>query len=186
MTDRERCESRTGAAASEPAAGEATTALSDGDLHVACRCAVPEVAVDLRRIAEAVLATLQEEGAQRAEIEVALVDDETIRRVHRDFLQDDTTTDVISFPYGDDPVEGELVIGALHGQRAAGRSGWPLEAELVWYAIHGTLHLLGYDDRSLEDQAAMRARERAVLDRLGYPGAAMTEAAARPSDRPGP
>ena len=186
MTDRKRSGNQAKAASSEPAAGEATLCVSDGDRHVACRCAVPEIAVDLRRIAQGVLATLQEEGAERAEIEVALVDDETIRRVHREFLHDDTTTDVISFPYEQDPVEGELVIGALHGRRAAERSGWPLEAELVWYAIHGTLHLLGYDDRSLDDQAAMRARERAVLARLGYPAGAMIEAATSPSDRSQP
>jgi probable rRNA maturation factor len=104
---------------------------------------------------------------------VALVDDREIRRVHRKFLGDDTPTDVISFRYdrgdraGGHPAGesaaggpfGELVISAETAVREARARRIPPERELLRYAIHGLLHLLGHQDSTPSGRARMRLLE---------------------------
>jgi probable rRNA maturation factor len=69
-----------------------------------------------------------------------LLDRATMARVHGDFLGDATETDVITFPYGE-----ILVCPAVAQDRAAGY-GLEVEQEVLLYALHGLLHLAGYDD----------------------------------------
>ena len=129
-------------------------------------------------------------------LHAVIVDDETIRRVHKEFHDDDTPTDVISFPLddsaldpsaldqstldqaGDPPVnwdpEGEgpaaeIVVSADTAEREASRRGISFESELALYLIHGTLHILGYDDIDDVDRAKMREAESRHLDAAGYP-----------------
>ena len=99
---------------------------------------------------------------------MALVDDREIRRVHREFLDDDTPTDMISFLYeagegAQDGPFGELVISCETALREARARGLPPRQELERYAIHGALHLLGHDDRTVEGRRRMRALERRYL-----------------------
>lgn len=123
---------------------------------------------------------LVQEGVQDAEISVALVDDPEIHRVNREFLNHDFPTDVISFllsalPPGrpqtpwpaDFLLEGELVIGADTAVRDAAQHGWSPGAELILYAVHGLLHLCGYDDLTDDARPLMRNRERELLTELG-------------------
>ncbi len=134
----------------------------------------------LDRIEAAIAATLREHGVARASLEVALVDDATIRRINREHLQHDWATDVISFP-GDDPLDpagirepaadsvfGELIISVETAREVATGLGIEPLAELVLYAIHGTLHLLGHDDRDEVSTAAMRTAERRMLEAAGF------------------
>ena len=117
----------------------------------------------LRRIATMALAEclpLCADGqfALRAlpEIEVAIVSDRTIARVHRQFMNLPDATDVITFDHG------EIVISAETARRQAADYGQTLECELALYVIHGLLHLNGYDDRTT---AARREMHR-VQDRV--------------------
>ena len=73
-------------------------------------------------------------------IQFVLVDRATMTRVHGDFLGDPTETDVITFPYGE-----ILICPAVAQDRAAGY-GLEVEQEILLYALHGLLHLAGYDD----------------------------------------
>lgn len=75
-----------------------------------------------------------------AEVHVVLVDRATIARVHGDFLGDPAETDVITFPYGE-----ILVCPAVAHDRARKLKLAP-EDEVLLYALHGLLHLAGYDD----------------------------------------
>ncbi len=144
------------------------------------------------------------------------MDDEEIRRVHREFLGEDRPTDVISFFYGVDrrgstvdrygrrlaaggwrlakggrrtderrpqpraflresPAAsrqppngpfGEIVVSAETALREARARGIEPQEELLRYAIHGLLHILGYDDRTPSERRRMRALERRYLKRL--------------------
>ena len=122
------------------------------------------------------LSALAREAARRArrpvEVEVRSVSDKEIRALHRRWLGDGSTTDVISFPLSEprDPVlRGSLAVSWDTAVREAARRGHPPYHEWMLYVVHGTLHLLGHDDRSAADRARMRRAERSVLETLGLP-----------------
>ncbi|MEE8453051.1 MAG: rRNA maturation RNase YbeY [Thermoguttaceae bacterium] len=121
-----------------------------------------------RRLVEAVRTILEEASIPRARISVAVVDDPTIHRLHRDYLQIDEPTDVMSFvlEHTDDLLEGEVIASADTAVASAPQFGMTASDELLLYVIHGTLHLVGFDDVTPEKQAEMRRQERAHLARF--------------------
>jgi probable rRNA maturation factor len=121
------------------------------------------------RLSEAVRMILHDEAIGEAQISVAVVDDATIRALNRKYLGHDDPTDVLSFllEQSEASLEGEVVVSAQTAHRAASRFGWSADDELLLYVIHGTLHLLGYDDRTPAQRAQMQAREKAFLARFG-------------------
>ena len=112
---------------------------------------------------------VQDAGFSSADISLAVVDDAAIRRLNRKYLQHDYATDVITFPLGRENghLEGEIVLSGETAARQAESFQWELADELLLYVIHGTLHLVGYDDDSAEASAEMRAAERRYLEKLG-------------------
>lgn len=102
---------------------------------------------------------------------VALVDDREMMRVHREFLDDPTTTDVVTFPLEMNPrgqvTEGEVVICVPQAMRCARERGHRTRNELLLYVIHGMLHLSGYDDTTKREFSRMHAREDEILSQLG-------------------
>ncbi|MEM7387197.1 MAG: rRNA maturation RNase YbeY, partial [Verrucomicrobiota bacterium] len=92
------------------------------------------------------------------EVEVTLVDDPTIAKVHLDFMKVPGPTDVITF------LHGEILISLDTADRQAVEFGNDPSRETALYMIHGFLHLLGYEDHE-PDAAAMMARaQEAVLE----------------------
>lgn len=125
--------------------------------------------IDSKLITDATRAVLEAEGVARAEVSLAVVDDLTIHDLNRRFLSHDYPTDVLSFLLGQtgDYLEGEVVASADTAVRSAADYDWPAMHELVLYVIHGTLHLLGYDDDTPEGRQRMRRRESRYLNSLG-------------------
>jgi probable rRNA maturation factor len=125
--------------------------------------------VDDARLREAVRAVVEEASIHQAEISVAVVDDAAIQELNRRYLRHDEPTDVLSFllERAQDRLEGEIVVSADTARRTAPRFGWSAADELLFYVVHGTLHLVGYDDQTPGDRARMRARERECLARFG-------------------
>lgn len=101
------------------------------------------------------------------ELSVAFVDDATIARVHADFMDDPSPTDVITFP-ADPSMDsaGEIIVSVDHAYQRSVALGEAFNRELSLYLIHGWLHLAGFDDRSEEDRRKMRAAEKEALDLL--------------------
>ncbi|MBU6294683.1 MAG: rRNA maturation RNase YbeY [Planctomycetes bacterium] len=129
-----------------------------------------KVAIDRPRMREIVRLVLAEEDIADYEISLAFVDNPTIHRINKQFLEHDEPTDVITFPYSSGKVlVGELVIGVEVAIDQAAAAGHPVEAELALYVVHGLLHLVGYDDKDAHDRRQMRARERHHLGGLGLP-----------------
>ena len=123
----------------------------------------------MREIARAVL---DGEGIADYEIGLAFVDNATIHRLNKRFLDHDEPTDVLSFPLSDPSARkltGELVIGVEVARSQAETRGHDVGAELALYAIHGLLHLCGHDDKTETAAARMRERERHYLTALGLP-----------------
>ena len=100
---------------------------------------------------------------------VNVVGDREIRRINRERLGHDYATDAIAFPLGDptDPPGerwlGEVVISADTAVREALKRSHAPALELLLYAVHGTLHLLGYDDHDPGKRRKMRRREVELL-----------------------
>jgi probable rRNA maturation factor len=102
--------------------------------------------------------------AHLATLEVALVDDATSDRVHRDFMNIEGPTDVITFHHG------EIVIGAEVAERQAAEYGEPLAREILRYLVHGLLHLAGHEDADPAERAAMETVQESIVAKLWSPG----------------
>jgi rRNA maturation RNase YbeY len=118
-------------------------------------------------LVDAVRTALEGEGVRTAVISIVGVGDRRCRRLNRTFLGHDYVTDVISFPLEDVPrLEGEIYINLDRARVQAGEYSVSTRHELARLAIHGTLHLTGFDDRTRAQAVRMHAREDVVLARL--------------------
>lgn len=110
----------------------------------------------------------------RGRIHVALVSDAVVRRLNRQFRGKNRATDVLSFPASEGPrlpqvplFIGDIVIATGVAQRQARERGHAAATELKVLALHGLLHLLGYDHEDANDQGAMARLERRLRRRGG-------------------
>jgi probable rRNA maturation factor len=123
---------------------------------------------DVERIRRAVSTLLENEGLASAAINIAIVDDPTIHDLNRRFLNHDEPTDVLSFLLDEaNGLDGDVIASAETAIRSATRYAWPPDDELLLYIIHGTLHLVGYDDLDAASLAEMREREKHYLAEMG-------------------
>jgi probable rRNA maturation factor len=122
---------------------------------------------DGKRLVSTVAQILSDHDLQQSEISIAVVDDPAIRVINRQFLDHDYETDVISFVLDFNEaascLTGQLVVSTETANYMANQIGGTMEDELLLYVIHGTLHLVGFDDKDLESAAEMRERERHYL-----------------------
>lgn len=116
-----------------------------------------------------------------AELNIIFLSSQKIRALNRAYLGTDTATDVLAFPPGGTRVreKGKRVKGkereflgdiAISSDRASANAriyGTRFTEELALYVIHGTLHLLGYEDATEEGRAAMRRKENELLQKAG-------------------
>lgn len=129
--------------------------------------------IDRRRIRQAIRWILRNAGIETGTVSVAIVDDETIARLHGQFLGDPAPTDVLSFLLEEGPayLEGEVIVSAETARQQSGRLKVPEESELLLYIVHGTLHLVGFDDQTSSARRKMRQAEQRVFEqlKLAYP-----------------
>jgi probable rRNA maturation factor len=127
---------------------------------------VPVPVARLARAADRALAAL---GRPRGLLEIAVVDDGEIRGLNARFRGIVRRTDVLAFPLEASaaavPLVGQIVISADAARRQARRARVPLALELELLVTHGTLHLVGYDDRDPVEADLMHRRERQILGR---------------------
>ena len=131
----------------------------------------------IRRCCNAVLINEHFEGS--AEISVRFVDDEIIHELNREYRHVDRSTDVLSFPLGENGVYdinhdtgakilGDIVISMQHAVMQAELYGHSLQREIACLTVHSMLHLLGYDHEAEGlERVRMREKEEAVLTQLG-------------------
>lgn len=129
--------------------------------------AVPSYAEAARLGSEAALAFENAEG----EICIELADDASIHEYNRDYRGVDRPTDVLSFPVSEgeelicppDGHLGDIMISVETAARQAESFGHSTEREIAFLAIHGTLHVLGYDHMVPEDEEIMTSKQRQIL-----------------------
>lgn len=126
------------------------------------------------------LAAELEKVQEDAEMSVTFVDNERIQEINREYRDKDRPTDVISFAL-EDEVEGELQIVGAQMPRVLGdiiisipkakeqaeEYGHSFMRELGFLAVHGFLHLLGYDHMTEEDEQEMFAKQKKILHSFG-------------------
>ncbi|WP_297405055.1 rRNA maturation RNase YbeY [uncultured Cetobacterium sp.] len=109
-------------------------------------------------------------------ISVALIDNEEIQRINRDFRGKDQPTDVISFAYhetedymiGPYDTLGDIVISLERVEAQSKDYNHSFRREFFYVLTHGLLHLLGYDHIEEEDKKEMRIREEEILGKFGH------------------
>jgi probable rRNA maturation factor len=121
-------------------------------------------------LVRAVQATLRDRAVTDAEISLTLLGDAEIQALNQRYLGHDGPTDVLSFPLyepGEPPV-GDIYIGYAQALRQAEALGVPESEELARLAVHGTLHVLGYDHPEGEDRESseMWRLQEEILARL--------------------
>lgn len=118
----------------------------------------------------AVLAELRAAAAERAaggELSLLFTDDAAMRRLNRQWRDQDRPTNVLSFPQAAGPLLGDVILAAETVAREATLAEKPLEDHMAHLIVHGFLHLLGYDHETEAEAEAMEELERAALQRLG-------------------
>ena len=135
-------------------------------------------------IKKAILETLKEEEfPAAAEVSVSFVDNEEIHILNREYREKDRPTDVLSFPMweaedieegnyedGHAVMLGDIVLSVEKAKAQAEEYGHSIKRELAFLSVHSTLHLLGYDhETSEEDEKYMNQKQEEILTRIGLP-----------------
>ncbi len=107
-----------------------------------------------------------------AELSLALVNDLRMSQLHQRFMNISGPTDVLTFELERDRrgrvTAGEVVVCVPEARRQAKARGTELRMELLLYALHGVLHLCGFDDRTDRGFRNMHRREDDILTALGF------------------
>jgi rRNA maturation RNase YbeY len=121
---------------------------------------------DPERLSNWLANVVEEEGKVLVEVNYIFCSDERLREVNVEFLDHDYYTDIITFPYSEDEIHGDIFISSERVADNAQTLGLTFEEELCRVLVHGVLHLAGWPDKTPEEESAMRAREDYYLGRL--------------------
>ena len=120
---------------------------------------------------EIISSVLMEEGKTLAEILVIFTSDEILSDLKKEFFNKEHLTDVISFrinDYNEEEVEGEIYISIPQVERNARKFDQSFSRELSRIIIHGSLHLLNYDDSTIDSKITMTEKENYFLKKTNW------------------
>ncbi|MFP4370222.1 MAG: rRNA maturation RNase YbeY [Candidatus Kapaibacterium sp.] len=109
---------------------------------------------------------LMNEFNKSFKINVIITDDDTIKKLNKEFLNHDYATDVLSFMLEEEPLEGEIYISADTACEQSNEFGVSLSNELIRLAAHGALHLAGYEDATDIERKQMHDLENRYMEKL--------------------
>ena len=135
---------------------------------------------DMQFVEKILQQAAKEEDIEDAEVSVSFVTNERIREINREYREKDQPTDVISFAMeepgegevliqdsGEPRVLGDIIISLDRTWEQAADYGHSFERELGFLAVHGFLHLVGYDHMNEPDEKEMFAKQDVILSSLG-------------------
>jgi len=141
-----------------------------------------EVTEEAQQLVESILqfAARKENIEKDTELSVTFVDNDRIREINKEYRNKDSATDVISFALeemGEDEVEivgaemprmlGDIIISIERTKEQAEEYGHSFDRELGFLALHGFLHLLGFDHMNEEDEKVMFTKQKEILEEYG-------------------
>ena len=156
------------------------------EVEAAAWAAEPAAETVVRRAIAAAASLARVAPTARGEVSVVLTDDAAIRALNREWRDIDKPTNVLSFPArassgrpASTPLVllGDIVIAYQTTAREAAAEEKPFAHHLAHLAVHGFLHLIGYDHDSDREADAMEQLEATILARLGVPDPYLTRAA---------
>ncbi len=136
----------------------------------------------LKKLVRVICSRFPVPGGSKIMVSIAIVGDTQMRKINKQFLNRNRTSDCLSFDLSDgrpprlatarqqrgSPRIFELVVNGEMAVREAGLRGHSSEAELALYVTHGLLHNVGFDDSTKEKAKKMHNAEDKILQRLGY------------------
>lgn len=133
--------------------------------------------VDAEDLARAITATLEAEGRPEGEVTLVVTNDAAMADLNRAYLGIEGPTDVLSFPAQEPALGfvsapemadylGDIIIALPYTRRQAAELDRSLGDELRLLAVHGALHLLGYDHAEPDEETAMWAKQDAIVAQL--------------------
>ncbi len=150
-------------------------------VNIQTEVVVPDQIDEVLEIASTL--TLAQHAYPSSSLTLLLTDNTRMRQLNQDFRDTNKATDVLSFPAGDPlpgtretiPYLGDIAISLPVAMNQAKVSGHSLTAELQLLAVHGVLHLLGYDHVLPEDKVRMWSAQKEILNLLGLHDTVPTE-----------
>ncbi len=118
------------------------------------------------KIEDWIKSTIQQENQTLAQLNFIFCSDAYLHRINVDYLQHDTLTDVITFPYSESSIEGDIFISIDRIRENANAYDVSFQHELSRVMIHGVLHLMGYGDKTAEEKQQMTKKENQYLGLL--------------------
>jgi probable rRNA maturation factor len=115
------------------------------------------------------LSVAKREGHNIASLSFIFCSDDYLHQINVEYLNHDTLTDVITFEYTEEDsesIEGDIFISIDRIKENAAEFHVPFDTELHRVMVHGTLHLLGYGDKSSDDKILMTEKENFYLQQL--------------------
>jgi rRNA maturation RNase YbeY len=125
---------------------------------------VPLPIADEAALSEWINRVAAQHGCVVSQVQYVFCSDDYLHQINLEYLNHDTLTDIITFPYGEQPeLAGDIFISVDRVRDNAHDLGLPFEQELHRVVIHGILHLCGFGDETDEEEAAMRRLEEEAL-----------------------
>ena len=122
--------------------------------------------VNEEKVSNWIESMVEKEGKKLGGLSYIFCSDDYLHKLNVEYLNHDTLTDVITFPYKKNPVEGDIFISIDRVKDNAQDLNIPFETELHRVMIHGVLHLCGYMDETDEEEAIIRQKEDKCLSQL--------------------
>lgn len=174
-----------GESSTSRARGASATDVSGGDADFTVETTIVGAggeAIDAPWIESRVIDACRHLGVRQGQLSLVVLGDDEMADAHRRHLGVDGPTDTLSFDLRDASdaedatrVEGEVLLGGGVARRQAEQRGHAVRLELLLYALHGLLHLLGEDDRCEADFRRMHEKENELLEAIGLPPIADTD-----------
>jgi len=167
----------------DPDEPESSASEQDDPIHITlvCHADIADSAVQ-GWLEQQVRRAIESCGVDRAELNLVIVADEEMAQLHEQYTGVPGTTDVLTFNMlesakgGSPPglqrdvnaIEADLILCLDEARRQAEQRGHEPRLELLLYAVHGLMHLLGEDDHDEDAYQRMHAREDALLQQMGF------------------
>jgi len=132
-------------------------------INVFYKTALPRAQKKTKLFAAAVLAALGPRAKEDGEINLIFVSGPEIHKINKQFLKHDFETDVITFSYPSAATSGDIFVCVKIAQKNAVLYKQSVLGELLTYAVHGALHLIGMNDATKKERAQMDAASAKII-----------------------